>query len=131
MQEHSSDYLSIIMKNVTVYSIPNCDITKKAFAWLKENRIAYNFHDYKKEGITIAKLNEWSKKSSWEILLNKRGTTWKGISPAIQQTIINQKTAAALMQEHTSLIKRPVIEINGTILIGYDEARYKDLLLQG
>jgi len=117
------------MKNVTVYGIPNCDITKKAFAWLKENKIDYKFHDYKKEGISLAKLNEWSKKSSWEILLNKRGTTWKGISPAIQQTISNQKAAAQLMQEHTSLIKRPVIEVNDEILIGFDQTIYNDVLL--
>ncbi|MFT3909830.1 MAG: Spx/MgsR family RNA polymerase-binding regulatory protein [Ferruginibacter sp.] len=117
------------MKNVTIYSIPNCDVTKKVFTWLKENKIAYNFHDYKKEGITVTKLNEWSKKSSWEKLLNKRGTTWKGISPAIQETINNQKAAAQLMQEHTSLIKRPVIEVNDKILIGFDETIYKDVLL--
>lgn len=118
------------MKIVIIYGIPNCDVTKKAFAWFKKNNIEYHFHDYKKEGVAIAKLNEWSKKTSWEILLNKRGTTWKGFSPAIQQTISNQKAAVKIMQEYTSLIKRPVIEINGTILIGYDEAGYSNVLLK-
>lgn len=117
------------MKNITVYGIPNCDITKKAIAWLKKNNISFDFHDYKKAGITTAKLNAWTKKISWEILLNKRGTTWKKISPGIQQTINDQKAAIKLMEEHTSLIKRPVIEINDRILTGYDETVYKDAFL--
>ena len=117
------------MKSVNIYGIPNCDITKLALAWLKKNKIDYNFHDYKKEGITAAKLNEWSEKKSWEMLLNKRGTTWKKISLEIQQTIIDQKAAVQLMQEHTSLIKRPVVEINGTILIGFDEAIYNKAIM--
>ncbi|MEO8772635.1 MAG: Spx/MgsR family RNA polymerase-binding regulatory protein [Ferruginibacter sp.] len=117
------------MKIITIYGIPNCDITKLTLAWLKKNKIDYNFHDYKKAGITAAKLNDWSKKKSWEILLNKRGTTWKKISPEIQQTITDQKAAVQLMQEHTSLIKRPVVEINGTILIGYDEAIFNNAFM--
>jgi Spx/MgsR family transcriptional regulator len=114
------------MKNVTIYGIPNCDITKMALAWLKKHKIDFAFHDYKKEGITAAKLNEWSKKKSWELLLNKRGTTWKKISPEIQHTITDQKTAVRLMQEHTSLIKRPVVESGEKLLIGYDEATFKE-----
>lgn len=117
------------MKKITVYSIPNCDVTKLALAWLKKNKIEFDFHDYKKAGITAVKLNEWSKKSSWEMLLNKRGTTWKKISPEIQQTIVDQKNAVQLMQEHTSLIKRPVVEADGSLLIGFDEAVYNNKLL--
>ncbi len=116
------------MKNIIVYGLPNCDITKMALLWLKKNNPGFEFHDYKKSGISLEKLNEWSQKTSWEKLLNKRGTTWKKISPQIQQTITNQDAATRLMQEHTSLIKRPVIEINDRILIGFDEAIYNDLL---
>ncbi|MEO6670841.1 MAG: arsenate reductase [Ferruginibacter sp.] len=112
--------------NITIYGIPNCDVTKKAITWLQKNKIDFEFHDYKKFGVTVSKLTEWSKKKSWEILLNKRGTTWKKLSPEIQQTIDDEKTAVRLMQEHTSLIKRPVIEVDGKLLVGYDEAIYKD-----
>ena len=118
------------MATITVYGIPNCDITKKAMNWLKQNNIHFVFHDYKKEGINIDKLNEWSAKSSWEILLNKRGTTWKAIDSKVQETIIHQEAAVKLMHEHTSLIKRPVIEINKEILIGFDEKSYKNKLLK-
>ncbi len=119
------------MKQLIVYSIPNCDVTKLALARLRKNKIDFSFHDYKKSGITISKLNDWSKKVGWEKLLNKRGTTWRGISTDIQQTINDQRSAVHLMQEHTSLIKRPVIEMNGEILIGFDEAIYNDKILNG
>jgi arsenate reductase len=119
------------MKKITVYGIPNCDITKLALAWLKKNKMGFEFHDYKKCGITSTKLNEWSKKIPWETILNKRGTTWKKIDPQIQQTIVNQKNAVQLMKEHTSLIKRPVIEINDSLLIGFDEVAYNNKLLNG
>jgi arsenate reductase len=117
------------MKSITVYGLPHCDITRLALSWLKKNKVAFEFHDYKKYGISSKKLNEWSKKTSWEKLLNKRGTTWKKLNPQIQQTINNEKAAIGLMQEHTSLIKRPVIEIDNSILIGYDEQVYNDILL--
>ncbi|MBC7535561.1 MAG: Spx/MgsR family RNA polymerase-binding regulatory protein [Ferruginibacter sp.] len=118
------------MNKIIVYGIPTCDVTKKALAWLKQNNLVFNFHDYKKEGITAAKLNNWSKVKSWEMLLNKRGTTWKTIDPAIQQVIIDQKSAVQLMLSYTSLIKRPLIEAVGTILIGYNEAAYQEVLLK-
>lgn len=117
------------MNNIIVYGIPNCDITKKAIAWLKKNNIEFYFHDYKKSGITTSRLNSWAKEKSWEMILNKRGTTWKKIPPEIQRTITGQKAAVQLMLEHNSLIKRPVIAINDRILIGYDEAGYNDILL--
>ena len=118
------------MNEIIVYGIPTCDVTKKALVWLKKNNLVFDFHDYKKQGITTAKLSSWSKEKGWQMLLNKRGTTWKVFNPDIQQAIINQKSAVQLMQTHTSLIKRPVIEAAGNILIGYDEAAYKEVLLK-
>lgn len=117
------------MTAVTIYGIPNCDSTIKAINWLKKNNILYTFHDYKKEGITLAKLNEWTKISGWEILLNKKGTTWKKIEPSIQSTIKNSKLAAKLMQNQTSLIKRPILEVAGTIVVGFSEAAYQENLI--
>ncbi len=117
------------MKPVTIYGIPNCDSTRKAIDWLKKNNIPYTFHDYKKEGINLAKLYEWTKVSNWEILLNKKGTTWKMIDPSIQASINNSKLAAKLMQDQTSLIKRPILEVAGIILVGFNEAAYQENLI--
>ncbi len=117
------------MKPVTIYGIPNCDTTKRAIAWLKKNEISFTFHDYKKEGISLVKLLEWAKLSDWEILLNKKGTTWKNIDPSIQATITNSNLASSLMQDQTSLIKRPILELAGTILVGFSETIYKENLM--
>lgn len=113
-------------RSVKLYGIPNCDSVKKAKDWLQEHDIAIDFHDYKTSGISKAKLNEWCKKADWTILLNKKSTTWRGLDLETQAAVTNQKAAVSLMQEHTSLIKRPVIELsNGELLIGFDAAIYE------
>ena len=109
-----------------VYGIPNCNTVKKAIDWLQENKVEYQFHDYKKKGITATKLKSWSKQQTWQNLLNKKGTTWRGLDETIQQTITNEPSAIVLMQEKTSIIKRPLIELNDTVVaLGFDEAAYK------
>ena len=113
----------------TVYAIPNCNTVKKALDWLKANKVAYEFHDYKKKGITATQLTEWSKQIGWEALINKKGTTWKQLPKEFQETITNQKAAIALMMEKTSIIRRPLIEEDGKVLvIGFEEAEYKKAL---
>jgi len=113
----------------TVYAIPNCNTVKKALDWLKTNKVAYEFHDYKKKGITATQLTAWSKQIGWEALINKKGTTWKQLPKEFQETITNQKAAIALMIEKTSIIRRPLIEENGKVLvIGFEEAEYKKAL---
>jgi arsenate reductase len=112
-----------------IYGLPNCDTTKKALAWLKKNNIEFQFHDYKKEGADKAKLKEWMAADEKKILLNKAGTTWKGISPEEQAKANTQAGAIKLMTEHTSMIKRPVIETSGTILIGFKEDAYAKAFL--
>jgi len=109
---------------ITLYGIPNCDTVKKARRWLDTADISYEFHDYKKLGITEAKLKSWSKEQSWEQLLNTRGTTWRKLDES-QREGVTKTSAIKLMKEHTSLIKRPVIEGGKTLLIGFDEAIYK------
>ena len=64
---------------IRLYGLPNCDVTRKAIAWLKENKVAFDFHDYKKNGVTSSTLDKWVAQTSWEALLNKRGTTWRNI----------------------------------------------------
>ncbi|MEE9335339.1 MAG: ArsC family reductase [Granulosicoccaceae bacterium] len=110
--------------SITLYGIPNCNTVKKARRWLADAGIAYTFHDYKKQGITEAKLRAWSKEKSWELLLNKRGTTFRKLDES-QRANITQSSAIKLMKEHTSMIKRPVIEGSKELLIGFDEASYK------
>lgn len=103
-----------------IYGIRNCDTMKKAFAWLDEHDIAYDFHDYKKAGITSARLHAWCKALGWRTLVNTRGTTWRKLTPE-QQAIETQSAAVQLMVEHPSLIKRPVVETaTGHLLVGFD-----------
>jgi arsenate reductase len=109
-----------------VYGIKNCNTVKNALDWLKKNKVEFEFHDYKKVGVTASKLADWSKQVGWESLVNKRGTTWRQLDVAVQNKITNEKAGIALMVEKTSVIKRPLIEDNGKVLLlGFDEAQYK------
>jgi len=109
-----------------VYGIPNCNTVKKSVDWLKSNDLNFEFHDYKKEGITKEKLQEWSKEFGWEKLVNKKGTTWRALGPEQQQKIINESSAIDLMVEKPSIIKRPVIELGDKLVVGFDEEQYND-----
>lgn len=113
-----------------VYGIPNCNTVKKALDWLKANKIEFEFHDFKKKGITAEKLNTWCDIFGWETVLNRKGLTWKKLTKEGQAKIDNQKLAIAYLVDNTSAIKRPVVEKNGqAILISFDEANYAKTLL--
>lgn len=115
----------------TVYGIPNCNTVKKAIDWLKSNHIAYEFHDYKKRGITEGELKKWCRQVGWETLLNKKGTTWRALDEAAQTAVLNEADAIALMKDKTSIIKRPVITKDNKILaMGFDEVVYKEVFNQ-
>jgi Spx/MgsR family transcriptional regulator len=114
----------------TVYGIPNCNTVKKALDWMDKNKIDYRFHNYKKEGITTSRLQSWSKQVGWETLLNKKGTTWRGLNPDIQETITNEKAAIDLMAAFSSMVKRPVIEQGENVVtVGFDEPEYEKTFL--
>ena len=113
---------------IDIYGIKNCNTVKKALDWLNENNKAYTFHDFKKEGVSAEKLTEWSQKVNWEQLVNKKGTTWKQLEDARKAEVTNIDAAFILMQEKTSVIKRPVIETNGKVLLGFDEEMYSKSL---
>jgi Spx/MgsR family transcriptional regulator len=119
------------MEPIHIYGIPNCDVTKKALSWLKQKKLECIFHDYKKEGASAKKLNEWCRQIDWGILLNKRGTTWKQLPVHVQEGIRDQASAVKIMMEHTSLIKRPVIEKAGKVLTGFQEKVFAEFLLKG
>jgi len=109
-----------------IYGIPNCNSVKKAQTWLTEKGLSYEFHDFKKKGITAEKLDEWCNAFGWENVLNKKGTTWRKLSPEEQQAVNSQDTAIAVMLKNNSAIKRPVIEQKGrAILLGFNEEQYR------
>ncbi len=115
------------MSNITVYGIKNCDTVKKSLNWLTAQKLAFDFHDYKTQSITESKLKAWSAQVGWEVLLNKKGTTWRKLDEKIQAGVTNEKAAIAVMLENTSIIKRPVIEKKDKIIaVGFDEKIYSE-----
>lgn len=112
----------------TIYGIKNCETMKKAFAWCDEHGVAYRFHDYKKAGVDRARLVAWCKVLGWKTLVNTKGTTWRKLAPE-RQSIGTQGEAVALMLEHPSLIKRPVVETaKGQLLVGFDPALFASFM---
>ncbi len=111
----------------TLYGIPNCDTVKKARNWLESNNIDYSFHDYKKSGIDGHTLKGWCNKLGYGKLLNQRGTTWRKLDDAARADI-NEAKAIVLMQEHTSLIKRPVLDTGTTLMCGFSPDEWETLL---
>jgi arsenate reductase len=108
-----------------VYGIPNCNTVKRAQDWLKQNKVDYTFHDFKKAGITESKLKEWTKRVGWQALVNKKGTTWRQLDAKVQESIVDETSAIALMLEKSSVIKRPVVETAKNIVLGFDEVVYQ------
>jgi len=112
-----------------IYGIRNCDTMKKAFAWLDARKIAYDFHDYKKEGVSPAKLKEWAGRAGWEKLANTRGPTWRKI-PEAQRENPCEARGLALLSQNSSAIKRPIVEAGSKLLIGFDPDEYAATLRQ-
>ena len=110
-------------KSVTIYGIKNCDTMKKARTWLDDHGIAYVFHDYKAAGIDKATLERWAKDVGWEILLNRAGTTFRKL-PDAQRENVTEKKAIALMVDQPSMIKRPVLDIGGKLIVGFKPEIY-------
>jgi arsenate reductase (glutaredoxin) len=111
---------------VTVYGIKNCDTMKKARRWLESKKIAYHFHDYKAAGIDKAALEGWVKKVGWQVLFNRTGTTFRKLSDADKEDMTERK-AVALMLAQPSLIKRPVLDADGKLTVGFKPEEYKAL----
>jgi arsenate reductase len=110
-------------KTVTMYGIRSCDTIKKARAWLDARGVEYAFHDYKGEGIEKARLEGWAKAAGWETLLNRAGTTFRGL-PEKDKQGLGEKKAIALMLANPSMIKRPVLENGGELLVGFKPEIY-------
>jgi len=111
---------------ITLYGIPNCDTIKKARKWLNDNGIDYEFHDYKKLGVPEKELKAWVKQLGWEVLLNKRGTTWRKLDDEVKESV-DEKAAITIMLENPSIIKRPVLVSGKTLLVGFKADEYAQL----
>ncbi len=108
---------------ITIYGIRNCDIMKQARCWLDARGVEYLFHDYKTAGIDSDRLQRWCKAVGWEVLLNRAGTTFRKLADADRQALDAPK-AIALMLAQPSLIKRPVLDLGGRLLVGFKPELY-------
>jgi len=111
----------------TLYGIPNCDTVTKARTWLEKNGIDYIFHDFKKAGLTADLVCDWLKRVDWEILVNRKGTTWRAMSDQQKIAVADAKSATELMLESPSVIKRPVLSHKGSTHVGFSDALYQQI----
>jgi arsenate reductase len=110
------------MNPLTVYGIPNCNTVKKARTWLDEHGQLYQFHDFKKQGVPTAALDQWISTLGWERLVNRQGTTWRQLDEAAKAAVVDADGARALMLEKPSVIKRPVVAwTNGDLTVGFSD----------
>ena len=110
--------------SVTIYGIKNCDTMKKARAWLDRKGVAYDFHDYKATGIDRGRLEQWAGKVGWEMLLNRAGTTFRKL-PEKDKSALGETKAIALMLAEPSMIKRPVLDVGGKLIVGFNPETYE------
>ncbi len=111
----------------TLYGIRNCETMKKAWTWLEQHGVAYEFHDYKKQGLERARLEGWVRQVGWETLLNRAGTTFRKLPDAERQDLTEAK-AVDLMLTQPSMIKRPVLDLKDRILVGFKPEHYSQSL---
>lgn len=107
---------------LTVYGLKSCDTCRKARRWLDEAGLAHDFYDLRADGPDAARLRSWVGQAGWERLLNRRGTTWRGLDEAARGPL-DAERAVALMREHPALVKRPVFELDdGSVLVGFEDS---------
>jgi arsenate reductase len=111
----------------TLYGIPNCDTVKKARTWLADNGRDVVFHDFKKQGLERGTVARWLEQLDWEVLVNRKGTTWRKLSDERRAQVIDKASALDLMLENPSVIKRPVLEGAGKLSVGFSSAQYEEL----
>ena len=111
---------------VTLYGIPNCDTIKKARSWLQDQAIDYRFHDYRKQGVDLRQLQAMAAQLGWEVMLNRRGTTWRALPDAVKAQI-DEASALQLMLDNPAIIKRPILEQNGRLHIGFKPQQYQEI----
>jgi Spx/MgsR family transcriptional regulator len=112
---------------ITLYGISNCDTVKKARRWLEEHGVEYRFHDFRRDGITEQQLRAWVSELGWERMINTRGTTWRRLPESLRADM-TEKRAVALMLEHPSVIKRPLLDLGTVRHVGLDAKDYAQWL---
>lgn len=110
----------------TIYGIKNCDTVKKARKWLDRNNIDHQFHDVRSDGLSLQLIEHWISATNWEIILNRRGTTWRGLSTKVQEQI-SADNVAQLLLDNPAMIKRPVLDQDGAIIVGFKPDIYQAL----
>lgn len=114
---------------IKLYGIKNCDTIKKARKWLTEHELAYQFIDHRADGLDPVQLKHWLDQLGWEAVLNKRGTTYRTLSAA-QKESLDAESALELLIAQPAMIKRPLLQVNDTLLLGFNDASYRELLLK-
>lgn len=109
----------------TLYGIPNCDTVKKARTWLADNGHDFSFHDFKKQGLERATVQQWLGQLDWEVLVNRKGMTWRNLTDAQKAAVTDKASALELMLSNPSVIKRPVLDNGGQFSVGFSDAQYR------
>ena len=112
---------------LTLYGIKNCDTVKKARRWLEDHGIEYQFHDFRQDGLDKKQLTNWVETLGWEAIVNKRSTTWRNLSDKDKALSTNPQ-AITLLLANPTLIKRPIVQKNKMLLVGFKEEDFKKRL---
>lgn len=110
-----------------LYGIPNCDTVRKARKFLEANNIQYTFHDFRKDGLTVPTIQHWLESQSIEVLVNKRSTGWKQITDE-QKARLMSGADLSILTELPTLIKRPILETDSQLMVGFKTAEYETLV---
>ncbi|WP_348944934.1 ArsC family reductase [Chitinibacter sp. FCG-7] len=113
---------------IKLFGIPNCDTVKKARSWLNENSFEYEWHDFKKQGLSTEQIQTWINAIGWEALINKQGTTWRKLDEVSKQSVVDADSAIRLMLANPSIIKRPVLMSGQQVQVGFKPEVYQQLL---
>lgn len=111
---------------IILYGISNCDTIRKARQWLDERALAYEFHDWRKQGLNPVQLRAWVAEFGWENLINRRGMTWRNL-PEATRVNMNETLALVVMEDHPSLLKRPILDLGTRRILGFDAEQWKNL----
>ncbi len=111
---------------ITLYGIKNCDTVKKAQKWLTEQGIPFQFHDFKTQGLSSELLTSFTKMSNWEVMLNKRSTTYRNLPDETKDNLTGGVAFDAVIAQPT-LLKRPLLLLDNELHIGFKAPIYQEL----
>lgn len=115
------------MHKITLYGIPNCDTVKKARVWLADQQHEFAFHDFKKQSLTRDVVAGWLQQVPRDVLVNRKGTTWRALSDAQKAAVVDDDSAIALVLAFPSIVKRPVLDKDGQYAVGFSAAQYQQI----